>query len=568
MLDLGTAVGYLMLDTSGVKKGVNEARSYFNTIMDSATGLNDRLSATSKLFSTVGSAMTKYISVPLAGLATGAVLAATEYGDAMKDMQTKTGASREELEKFKGVLNEVYAGGYGEGYRDIANAIALVDQQLGELSDEELVEVTEGALLLRDTFEYDLNESIRATQSLVQNFGITTQGALDYIAYGAQNGLDYSNELLDTINEYSPQFKKLGFDAADMFNTFIAGAQNGAFNLDKVGDALKELSIRAIDMSATTTQAYETLGLNANQIANQFAQGGESAKNATYVIIEALKQIDDPIQQNLAGVNLFGTMWEDLGPDVVLNLTSIKDAADAAFGSLDEINNVNLENPATQLELAKRSFSEAATAAGIELLPAMTNVLNTVTGVAEKFNSLDDNTKKFLITAGTIAFVFGPVLVILGQLANAIILISGALGVLGISASTVMPYILAAVAAIALLVGLIAILKGSKSDLESLKDIENQIPSVGTRNTTGVPRGSYASGLDYVPRDMPVNVHEGEAILTKEENKKRNSTPQKQEFTINSPVYLSGREIGRSSYKFIVQEGKLIGPSLVGGETL
>lgn len=568
MLDLGTAVGYLMLDTSGLKSGAAKARSYFNTIMDSTTGLNDRLSATSGLFSTVGSAMTKYISVPLAGLATGAVMAATEYGDAMKDIQTRTGASKEELEKFKGVLDEVYAGGYGEGYRDIAYAISLVDQQLGELSDEELVEVTEGALLLRDTFEYDLNESIRATQSLVQNFGITTQEAMDYIAYGAQNGLDYSNELLDTINEYSPQFKKLGFDAADMFNTFIAGAQNGAFNLDKVGDALKELSIRAIDMSDTTTQAYEILGLNANQIANQFAQGGEAAKNATYVIIEALKQVDDPIQQNLAGVNLFGTMWEDLGPDVVLNLTSIKDAADGAFGSLDEINKINLENPSMQIEQAKRSFSEAATTVGIQLLPAFTNVLNTISGLVDKFNNLDDRTKDFLITQAKVAFVIGPVLLILGQLAQAIVMISGALGILGVSASSVMPYIMAVVVALALIVGLVALIKGTKEDFESLKDIGNDIPSFGSRSTMGVPKGSYAAGLDYVPRDMPVNVHEGEAILTKEENRKRNFSPQRQEFTINSPVYLSGREIGRSSYKFIVQEGKLVGPSLVGGETI
>ena len=34
--------------------------------------------------------------------------------------------------------------------------------------------------------------------------------------------------------------------------------------------------------------------------------------------------------------------------------------------------------------------------------------------------------------------------------------------------------------------------------------------------------GSYATGLDYVPRTMQVTVHEGERILTKEEN--RNGT--------------------------------------------
>ena len=56
------------------------------------------------------------------------------------------------------------------------------------------------------------------------------------IAAGAQNGLDYSGELLDSISEYSVQFAKVGLDANDMFNIFQKGAESGAFNLDKVGD--------------------------------------------------------------------------------------------------------------------------------------------------------------------------------------------------------------------------------------------------------------------------------------------------------------------------------------------
>ena len=57
--------------------------------------------------------------------------------------------------------------------------------------------------------------------------------------------------MLDSINEYSVHFKQNGLSATDMFNTFKQGADSGAFSIDKVGDAIKEMGIRMKDGSAT-----------------------------------------------------------------------------------------------------------------------------------------------------------------------------------------------------------------------------------------------------------------------------------------------------------------------------
>ena len=44
------------------------------------------------------------------------------------------------------------------------------------------------------------------------------------------------------------------------------------------------------------------------------------------------------------------------------------------------------------------------------------------------------------------------------------------------------------------------------------------------RDKVASVKGSYASGLDYVPSDRIVKVHEGEAILTKQENANRTNS--------------------------------------------
>ena len=126
------------------------------------------------------------------------------------------------------------------------------------------------------------------------------------------------------MREYSPKFKELGMDAETAMAYLIQGAQNGAFNLDKVGDAMKEFSIRAVDGSDTTVAGFQRIGLNADEMAKKFAAGGETASQAFHETLVALNNMDDPIAQNAAGVELFGTMWEDLGKDVVLSLADVQ----------------------------------------------------------------------------------------------------------------------------------------------------------------------------------------------------------------------------------------------------
>ena len=117
-------------------------------------------------------------------------------------------------------------------------SISKITQNLGEMDEVTLQNVTERAYALQDVFDMGVDESARAAKAMAENFGVSAADAYDYIAKGAQDGLDYSGELLDSISEYSVQFAKLGFSADDMFNIFAQGAENGAWNLDKVGDAI------------------------------------------------------------------------------------------------------------------------------------------------------------------------------------------------------------------------------------------------------------------------------------------------------------------------------------------
>lgn len=261
--------------------------------------------------------------------------------------QAQTGASAEEMEGFSEAMNEIYGKNYGEDMLDIADSMAQVKQQLVTIDDidvSELRSFTEDAILLRDTFGFDIQESMRAVNMLMDQFGICGNEALNLIIQGTQNGLDKNGDLLDSINEYSVHYKQQGYSAEQFFNSLLNGTEAGTFSVDKLGDAMKEFGIRTKDTAKSTTEGFELIGLNADYMRAEFAKGGESAQAATEKTLNALFSMKDEVKQNQAGVDLFGTMWEDLGIKGVEALMNTQGAIDLNIDSLSQLNEVRYDN--------------------------------------------------------------------------------------------------------------------------------------------------------------------------------------------------------------------------------
>lgn len=362
--------------------------------------------AANKQLATIQKAANKVSTTMTAGLAamgTGAIAATKYLADLGGEWQTATnqvaaatGAAGAELENLRDVMENVYADNFGEDVADVADAVALVNRNMANLDQNGLTAATEGALALRDAFEYDVEESTRAAEAIRKNFGSSAEEAFSLIAAGAQNGLDYSGELIDTINEYSSQFAKLGFDADGMFNILQAGADGTAWNLDKVGDAIKEFSIRAIDGSDTTVEAFTSLGYNAEELMATFAAGGEGANDAFFDVLDTLMAVDDQVERDALGVALFGTQWEDLGVEAMEAMANASQAAYDTGDALEQINQVKyndldsaIQGIGRQIEVALLPAADAMYQSLMSNMPeisaAIEEVSPVVAEIAEDF---------------------------------------------------------------------------------------------------------------------------------------------------------------------------------------
>ena len=365
--------------------------------------------------------MTKSVTAPLVAVGTAAIKFSSDSQDAFQQFAAATGTASNEMGKYKDMINDVYKDNFGESINDVAEAMATVNQNMSYLDDSALQRCTEYAYALSDTFGVDVAESTRAADSLIKNYGVSAREAFNLMTQGMQSGLNFSDELFDNIDEYSVQFKKLGLDAEDMFSVFANGAQNGAFNLNKIGDAVKEFSIRAIDGSDTTKQGFEALGMNADEMAQKFGAGGKTAKEAFNEVIEGLASMDDPVAQSAAGVNLFGTMWEDLGPQVITSMSTASDAIDKSRESVEGLVNVKYDTLSGALGGLWRTIQvDVLQPIGNQLIPYVTKGISAIQKFTDKWNKLGPTTQKTVVKFAAVAASVGPVLKGFGKISTGI----------------------------------------------------------------------------------------------------------------------------------------------------
>lgn len=359
----------------------------------------------------------------LATVATGV----NDLQKAINNLAVKTGASKDEMDKLGDSIIEVYKGNYGEDFNDIADSMAAV-QHATKLTGSELEDATKKALLLRDSFDMDVNESMKVVTVMMKKFGISSDEAFTLMAEGAANGLNFADDMGDSFWEYSTYFEDLGYNAEEMWSTFKAGADAGAFNLDKVGDAIKEFGIRLTDGSESTgdalsfllrddafdqfvgnlteggTKSKEFMQLveqegreTAEQMVKDLQKGGKagedtykileytmgksgelmqgledgtiSGKEAMDMLIGKIGEIDDKSTKQQIGVALFGTQWEDMGADVIEALGGVSVAVDMSSDKLKEIDQIKYNSIGETISGIGRQF------VGSILLPLQQKVM-------------------------------------------------------------------------------------------------------------------------------------------------------------------------------------------------
>ncbi|MFM9634740.1 phage tail tape measure protein [Streptomyces galilaeus] len=291
------------------------------------------LSSAQERFTTVATGIGAGAAVALgAGL-----VASLDMEAANAKLAAQLSLGPQEAAEVSKVAASVYENAWGDSIDTVNLAVKGVYTNIGDVSQAEggLEGVTTKALALSETFDQDLTMATAAVGQMIRTgLADNADEAFDILAVGLGTAADKSGDLLETFNEYSTQFRRLGIDGQTATGLIAQGLENGARDADQVADALGQFGERALAGGTAVDDAYKSIGLSASDMAKMIGAGGDSAEQALGMTLKALRGTGDEQVRLNAAAALFGDPANVMG-DALYALDPATAAAAAGMGDAD-----------------------------------------------------------------------------------------------------------------------------------------------------------------------------------------------------------------------------------------
>lgn len=331
----------------------------------------------------------------------------TETQDATVKASTYFAETGDAAKQTADVIKDVYGQGVGDSMDSVSDAVITVKENIKDLDQATLTNLTEQALTLESMYGKDMSETLRGVNALMTQFGLDAQTAMDYVVTGTQNGLDKTNELGDNLSEYSGKFAQAGYSAQEYFQLLQNGLDGGAYNLDKVNDAINEVTTRLVD--GTIADSIGSYSTKTQELFAAWQQGGATQKDVINSIVADIAGCTNQQEALNMAATAFGTMAEDGNAKFITSLTTMGSTYDSVTGSAQNMYSQSTTE-AQKFEATQRQLQQTLVPVGEALMSLANDILPPVAAaiqiVGDFFNNLPGPIKNFVIILGALIAAF------------------------------------------------------------------------------------------------------------------------------------------------------------------
>lgn len=306
----GDQVGQLGNDLGDVAGGAGNAGEQAGG--NFLSGFSDTIGS---LASKTGPIAGSILGVAALGVAAGAGLAAAILDGLDQELnrdlfQAQTRTTEAQARKFALAAGEAYADAFGESVEANLSTLKLalqnkiIDPGTTQRDAQKVVADLES---ISTALDGEVAISVKAVSALMST-GLATsaQEAADMIANAVGGSANKGEDLLEVIWEYSAGWKNAGISAEGALAMIEQATDNGAWNADAPGDALREFGRRITEEGETIVETLNDIGLNGEEMYKAFQRGGDDSFEALDKFFDKIRGMEDPVKRNAAIMGLLG----------------------------------------------------------------------------------------------------------------------------------------------------------------------------------------------------------------------------------------------------------------------
>ena len=406
-----------IVETEQKLKALEEQAKASGTALQEIAAKGEKLKTVGDNITNVGK---KFMPVTLGvvGLGTAAVKTAADFDSAMSKVAAVSGATGSDLEALRDKAREM-----GEKTKFSASeaAEAMNYMAMAGWKTEDMLSGIEGVMNLAAASGEDLATTSDIVTDALTAFGLTAADSghfADILAAASSNANTNVSMMGETFKYCAPIAGALGFSAEDtaeaiglMANAGIKGSQAGTALRTIMNNLSGDVTICGSAIGEVTVATT-----NADGSMRDLSDILADCRTAFSGLTESEKA---QAAESLVGKNAMSGFLAlmNAGEGDINKLSSAIDNCDGCAADMAETMNDNL---AGQLQILKSQLEELAISFGELLMPAIRTIVGWIQKFVDWLNSMDEGTRKVIVTIALVAAAIGPVLIIVGKVISAV----------------------------------------------------------------------------------------------------------------------------------------------------
>ena len=413
-------------ETEQALKSLEQAQKNMSTA--SLTKMNEigtGLQTAGEKMTKVGTGMTKFVTAPVVGLGVAAIKTAADFDSSMSKVAAVSGATGEDFDALRSKAREMGAKTKFSASEaaEAMNYMAMAGWKTGDM-----LSGIEGIMNLAAASGEDLATTSDIVTDALTAFGLSASDSshfADILAAASSNANTNVSMMGETFKYVAPIAGAMGYSAEDtaeaiglMANAGIKSSQAGT-TLRKIMTELNgEIKIVGNELGETVIQTSNADGsmrslkdiLKECRTAFGKLSESEQASNAEALVGK------QAMSGFLALMNAAPGDIEKLEKAI----DTCSDSVDGYNGVAEKMSAVMQDNLAGQLTILKSQLAELAISIGDALMPIIRDIVSKIQEWVDKFNNLDDGTKKTIVKIAMLVAALGPVLSVVGKLTSGV----------------------------------------------------------------------------------------------------------------------------------------------------